>query len=276
MNETRDLYEVLQVHPSAHPLVIQSAYMQLAQLYHSDRNPYPNAFEMMDAINEAYLVLGDPDRRAMYDQFRVFRGNAADAIQAKSFQLVDDEGSVRAELGCRTVKYEASIDTQPYLELKDSTGQVQFSVSLDYFDRPRLVMGGEEEDVERFCVSFEDFGKTRLMLRDEGKSGLLELSGGVLAIRDAGGAIRLQASLGGGDGGDCPRLFLRDETGRTRLEIELVEVELDQEAAKVGDDYEVPPPIFALTPRLGLLDEKGDTRLEIGLFETDCTDSPAL
>ncbi len=276
MNETKDLYEVLQVHPSAHPDVIQASYLQLFQLYDPVRNPYSNAGEMMDAINQAFQVLGDPARRALYDQHKGFRGKTPDVIQAKSFQLVDDEGNVRAELGCRTVNYRDSSDIQPLLELKDSTGQIRFSVSLDYFDQPRLVMGGEEDDVERFSVSLESTGDTRLMVRDEGRGDLLELSGGVLAIRDAGGATRLQAGLGGGDGGNNPRLVMRDEYGKTRLDIELVEVELDQEVAQVGDDYEVSPPTFALAPRLRLRDEEEDIRLEIGLFGTDAAGSPAL
>ena len=123
----------------------------------------------------------------------------------------------------------------------------------------------------------EGSGETRLMVRDEGRGDLLELSGGVLAIRDAGRGHRVsKQDLGGGDGGDSPRLVMRDEYGKTRLDIELVEVELDPMVAKVGDDYEVSPPTFALAPRLRLRDEEGSTRLEVGLFGTDAADSPAL
>ena len=39
MPESEDLYEILQVHPSAHPEVIQAAYRRLALLYHPDHNP---------------------------------------------------------------------------------------------------------------------------------------------------------------------------------------------------------------------------------------------
>ncbi len=41
MPETEDLYEIMQVHPSAHPEVIQAAYRRLAQLYGPDRGLYP-------------------------------------------------------------------------------------------------------------------------------------------------------------------------------------------------------------------------------------------
>ena len=60
MSEFDDLYENLQVHPSAHPEVIQASHWQLSQLYDPSRNPYPNASEMMDTINRAYEVLSDP------------------------------------------------------------------------------------------------------------------------------------------------------------------------------------------------------------------------
>ena len=65
--ETEDLYEILQVHPAAHPGVIQAAYRRLTLLYHPDRNPSQEADEMMTRLNLAYETLSDPVRRAAYD-----------------------------------------------------------------------------------------------------------------------------------------------------------------------------------------------------------------
>ena len=269
MPEFEDLYDILQVHPSAHPEVIRASHGQLTQLYDPNRNPYPNANEMLDAVNHAFDVLGDPNRRVMYDQYRKSTSKIPDVVQAKSFQVLDDDGEVRAELCCRVVTYGDSSDTEPVLELKDSRGHVRFSVSLDYFDQPRLVMGDEDEDDDRFSVLVEDSGETRLVMRDEGNAGQVEVSGGSLVIRDAEETIRLEAGLGGGDEGDSPRIVMRDKAGRNRLEIELVEVELDQMAARVGDDYELSPLTFAFPPRLRMRDKKGTIRLELGLFGTD-------
>ena len=70
MPDTEDLYETLQVHPSAHPDVIQAAYRRLSFLYHPDRNPSTEATEMMKRLNHAYEILSDPDRRAAYDRTR--------------------------------------------------------------------------------------------------------------------------------------------------------------------------------------------------------------
>ncbi len=276
MPEFEDLYEILQVHPSAHPEVIQASHRQLTQLYDPNLNPYPNASEMLDAVHQAYEALSDPARRATYDQYRRTRSQVPDVIQAKSFQVFDDEGNVRAELGYGHVSYGDSSDAEPVLELKDSDGRVRFSASLDYFDQPRPVMGDAEEGEYRFSVSVEDSGETRLVMRDQGANAQLEASGGSLVVRDAEGPIRLRAGLGGGDEGDNPRLIMRDRAGRIRLEIELTEVELDQVVAKVGDDYELSPLSFAFPPTLRMLDQKGNIRLEVGLIGTDSANSPVL
>ena len=71
MPETEDLYEILQVHPSAHPDVILAAYRRLTLLYHPDRNPSQEAAEMMTRLNLAYETLSYPDRRAAYDRAQV-------------------------------------------------------------------------------------------------------------------------------------------------------------------------------------------------------------
>jgi curved DNA-binding protein CbpA len=63
-----DLYQVLQLDPSAEPDVIEAAYKRLALKYHPDRNrDDPLAVERMKRINEAYRILGKPDLRAAYD-----------------------------------------------------------------------------------------------------------------------------------------------------------------------------------------------------------------
>jgi curved DNA-binding protein CbpA len=62
-----DLYEILEISPTARPAVIRAAYRCLAQEYHPDRNPDGTA-SRMSLINLAYSVLSDPLRRAQYDQ----------------------------------------------------------------------------------------------------------------------------------------------------------------------------------------------------------------
>jgi curved DNA-binding protein CbpA len=63
----RDPYEILQLHPTAVPEVIEAAYRALARLRHPDRTDEPDAGSAMSDLNWAYAVLREPDLRASYD-----------------------------------------------------------------------------------------------------------------------------------------------------------------------------------------------------------------
>jgi curved DNA-binding protein len=67
--EYKDYYKILGVARTADEKEIKRAYRQLALKYHPDKNPDdPQAEERFKEINEAYEVLGDPSKRAKYDQ----------------------------------------------------------------------------------------------------------------------------------------------------------------------------------------------------------------
>jgi curved DNA-binding protein CbpA len=69
-NPEPDPYKVLQVDHEAEDEVIQAAYRRLAQKYHPDRSPGPDAAARMVAINAAWDILRDPARRAEHDRKR--------------------------------------------------------------------------------------------------------------------------------------------------------------------------------------------------------------
>jgi len=69
-NVKRDYYEVLGVARGATDQEIKSAYRKLALQYHPDRNPNnPDAEEKFKECSEAYAVLADGEKRAVYDRF---------------------------------------------------------------------------------------------------------------------------------------------------------------------------------------------------------------
>jgi molecular chaperone DnaJ len=69
MAAERDFYEVLGVERTANDAEIKRAFRKLAQQWHPDVNKQPEAQDRFKEINEAYQVLGDPQRRQTYDMF---------------------------------------------------------------------------------------------------------------------------------------------------------------------------------------------------------------
>lgn len=66
----RDYYEILGIDKNASETDIKKAYRKLAKKYHPDANPgNKEAEQKFKEINEAYEVLGDPEKKAKYDQF---------------------------------------------------------------------------------------------------------------------------------------------------------------------------------------------------------------
>ncbi len=66
---THDYYDILGVARNGTPEEIQKAFRRLAMKDDPDRNKSQDAGERFKAINEAYEVLSEPERRAMYDRF---------------------------------------------------------------------------------------------------------------------------------------------------------------------------------------------------------------
>jgi molecular chaperone DnaJ len=93
-------YDVLGVAPDAPAPVIREAYRALARQHHPDRvaaaeGPSPAAPDHgMARINEAYRVLGDPGRRAVYDRSlaggSVPRAGSDDVDRAETATIIDE------------------------------------------------------------------------------------------------------------------------------------------------------------------------------------------
>ena len=79
MPET-DYYVILGVSPQAAQSEIKRSYRRLARIYHPDLNQ--QALDTyIKRLNEAYGVLGDPTKRAAYDQQRLLQEKQRKAAQ---------------------------------------------------------------------------------------------------------------------------------------------------------------------------------------------------
>jgi GGDEF domain-containing protein len=87
---------ILQVHPSAEPEIIKSAYRRLAQMYHPDVNRDPQSQKKMQLINQAYAIVSDPAQRRSYHRAWLMNQRAStakertEAPESESRQVLDD------------------------------------------------------------------------------------------------------------------------------------------------------------------------------------------
>ena len=66
----KDFYAVLGVPAAASQDEIKKQYRKLAAKHHPDKNPgNKEAEELFKEAAEAYSVLGDPDKRTLYDRY---------------------------------------------------------------------------------------------------------------------------------------------------------------------------------------------------------------
>jgi hypothetical protein len=63
----KDYYQILNVTRGASELEIKRSYRRLAVQYHPDKNPDPSAEEQFKEISEAFEILSDPGKKALYD-----------------------------------------------------------------------------------------------------------------------------------------------------------------------------------------------------------------
>ena len=70
MADKQDYYETLGINKGAGADEIKKAYRQMAKKYHPDMNPgNAEAEQKFKEVNEAYVVLSDPEKKAQYDQY---------------------------------------------------------------------------------------------------------------------------------------------------------------------------------------------------------------
>jgi molecular chaperone DnaJ len=87
----RDYYEVLGVVRGASPQDIKKAYRKLAVKYHPDKNPNdPKAEDSFKEAAEAYAVLSDEDKRAVYDRYGHEGLRAGPQVNADIFREFTD------------------------------------------------------------------------------------------------------------------------------------------------------------------------------------------
>lgn len=89
---SKDYYQILGLSKNATGHEIKKAYRKLAMQYHPDRNIGNEkwANDKFKEINEAYAVLGDPEKRKQYNRFGT-TGDAGDIFGSKYTRTTFDD-----------------------------------------------------------------------------------------------------------------------------------------------------------------------------------------
>ena len=113
-----DYYEILEVHPKASQEIIKKAYFTLAKKYHPDVYPDKEfAIKKMAMLNEAYEVLGNPEKRKAYDA----RRNNNTSEQNQTEQTRNTSSSARNS-------YHHTTETQSQQSEDDSLSPLQICI----------------------------------------------------------------------------------------------------------------------------------------------------
>jgi curved DNA-binding protein CbpA len=113
----------------------------LAKAFHPDLNPDPSAVARMKALNEAYHVLGDPARKAVYDSLAGIKrwgnpdgGSRFNGRGLKRFELeLDNEVSIQEMLSRKRAARELLVRKTDYrlYHVSSLDRQSWFRVSVD-------------------------------------------------------------------------------------------------------------------------------------------------
>jgi hypothetical protein len=104
-----DFYAIFGVSPSASQEEIRTAHRELVKRYHPDiystSGDKARATEKLQAINQAYAVLGNPERRKQYDARRLEQARSAQRVaQVRQAQVRRGRSAARPKAPPRSVR----------------------------------------------------------------------------------------------------------------------------------------------------------------------------
>jgi molecular chaperone DnaJ len=161
-----DYYERLGVARTASDVEIKKAYRQLAMQFHPDRNPgNKEAEDRFKAVNEAYAVLSDADKRAHYDRFGTVAGiGGADPGFGTLFEDIFDNffGGGGGRRG-RTIRGE-DLQYELKITLEDAAAGVETKVQIPRLETCTSCNGSGSEPGSRRvpCEMCHGRGEVRL------------------------------------------------------------------------------------------------------------------
>jgi curved DNA-binding protein len=245
--EYKDYYKILGVDKNATEKEIKSAFRKLARQYHPDVNPDdPQAEARFKEINEAYEVLGDPEKRAKYDQLGADwqrwqrAGGQPGDFDWSQWTTAPGGGRVHVQYGTPEDLEDLFGDSSPFSDFFTSifgglggTRRTGGRGGFEGFDRPRR--GQDLEHEVEISLAEAYHGTTRLLTKD-GRRMEVKIPPGA----KTGTRVRMRGEGGSGvSGGQAGDLYLK------------VKVARDPRFERKGDNLYVTVPVDLYTAVLG-------------------------
>lgn len=163
-----DYYELLELSKDCDSGDIKKAYRKMAMKYHPDRNPDdPEAEERFKLINEAYQVLSDNEKRAIYDRYGKsgLESSGFEGFGARGFEDVFDDissifesvfgagfGGGGSRRRRRDEKYSLDLGVDIKLSFKDAVFGCSKEVEFEYKTFCEECMGtGAKDGAKTTC-----------------------------------------------------------------------------------------------------------------------------
>jgi curved DNA-binding protein len=227
----KDYYTVLGINKTASQDEVKKAFRKEAKLSHPDANPNnPAAEARFKELNEAYEVLGDPEKRKQYDMF----GSGFQGAQGFGGQGFGGSGS-----------YQTNINVEDLEEIIGSMfGGGGFRTGgFGADNNPFSQRSQKGQDIEqKVTISLKEaFEGTQRVLSKEGRQVMFNIPAGA----STGTKVRLKGEghPGAGEAGDLYVVVQVDETGSNfkREGDDLhVDVQVDCFTAMLGGAADIP------------------------------------
>jgi len=210
--EYKDYYKALGVDKTAGQKEIQAAYRKLARKLHPDVNKKPDAEDSFKAINEAYEVLKDPEKRKRYDAL------GANWREGENYSPPPGWENVHFDFGDGTGGFEfrggEGGQFSDFFEGLFGRGRSHGRASQD---RPGWAMRGADQEADIELTLEESYYGTKKtiglqQLEMEGSAYVpktREINVNIPAGVSEGKRIRLSGQGGTGSGGQNGDLYLR-------------------------------------------------------------------